>query len=907
MLQVSEVAIPLRDEEGNLVGRTFRLNCIPRRDGCLPTEITLPEELTGESSAPMARVTEGSEYHFELIGNLPPLVKPSPSELFTLDDSSGLKGRIRTGLHTGIIPIEFTSVDDELLGRATIECIPSKLSYEKQYRWMLRDIADIAAEIIAEKFSPSIQTFAPDDTRDPETLYQQFAFVHSLLAGSEFDAAVAEILRSPHRTWVGETEERPIGKGLGNGLEVLRAVTRSGRRLAWPGSTVPGLASLPVIISRTTNVEDTDNPENRFIKHVFQTWRDLSSRVEALLNSQKSSPARDRGIRESKDVGQKLESLLHEQLFREVGRMEFFPASSQVLFRRPGYREIFHSYLQSETAAQLAWPGGNDVYGAGKKNVATLYELWIFFALAKLVAGLCTVETLNLEKLVRVGDSGFSLTIRRGRRLALSGTTQRFGRKIGLTLFYNKSFSPSLAMDTGSWTRTMRPDYSLRVRAVPTFDDFTDEAWIHFDAKYRIEDIADIAGDEELVGSDEQDEDASDAVTDRADESVYVRDDLLKMHAYKDAVRRTIGAYILYPGSQERTFEEYREILPGLGAFPFSPTAEGDPLGALRVATFIDETLNHLAWQGSDEIRSRFWVSRASEKGNGSELKMSQLPLLPQPPSDSRVGVVVSSNEEFEWIRLNRLVPVSSDRYRDLLKCDLVLLSGPDERLELRAVLDLRDVAEEELKAKGYPSKTVGRIMCLEIEIAGRDTGAIDYTRIGDRGMLPLSEMLERRTESIRPWASAEKDTEWVFAYGSNLDLKQLASRCPASRLNWYKARAVGWRICFPQFSRNRGGGVASIVEDPQRRCLGIAFSVTPNDLSGLDRFEGIPRSYSRRTIQVVDELGNAHEVWTYIGNSETANVVAPTEAYLGIILKSLRSLGYSEQYVQEVISAASP
>ena len=48
------------------------------------------------------------------------------------------------------------------------------------------------------------------------------------------------------------------------------------------------------------------------------------------------------------------------------------------------------------------------------------------------------------------------------------------------------------------------------------------------------------------------------------------------MHAYRDAIRRSAGAYVIYPGDEERTpFMEHHEVLPGLGAFPLRPGATG--------------------------------------------------------------------------------------------------------------------------------------------------------------------------------------------------------------------------------------------------------------------------------------------------------------------------------------------
>ena len=44
------------------------------------------------------------------------------------------------------------------------------------------------------------------------------------------------------------------------------------------------------------------------------------------------------------------------------------------------------------------------------------------------------------------------------------------------------------------------------------------------------------------------------------------------MHAYKDAIRRTGGAYILYPGTDNQNpLKGFHEIIPGLGAFAIRP------------------------------------------------------------------------------------------------------------------------------------------------------------------------------------------------------------------------------------------------------------------------------------------------------------------------------------------------
>ena len=88
---------------------------------------------------------------------------------------------------------------------------------------------------------------------------------------------------------------------------------------------------------------------------------------------------------------------------------------------------------------------------------------------------------------------------------------------------------------------------------------------VHFDAKYRLENIDGLFGAEN-----------SDAAAEETNGN-YKRQDLLKMHAYRDAIKPSQGAYVLYPGrsSKPSRFEGFHEILPGLGAFGVAPDDAG--------------------------------------------------------------------------------------------------------------------------------------------------------------------------------------------------------------------------------------------------------------------------------------------------------------------------------------------
>ena len=197
-----------------------------------------------------------------------------------------------------------------------------------------------------------------------------------------------------------------------------------------------------------------------------------------------------RGVREANALQDELDALLNEPLLREVSSLTHFPGGSQVLQKREGYRELLRAYVEFEIASKLAWDGGEDVYGAGQRDVASLYEYWVFFKLAEIVSSVCNAP-LDLESLVEVSEEGLAIDIRRGKDRVLVGDVERLGRRLRIELWFNRTFAFG-PRDGQSWTRQMRPDYSLRIHAVDEaqLKREADDIWLHFDAKYRIDRLA---------------------------------------------------------------------------------------------------------------------------------------------------------------------------------------------------------------------------------------------------------------------------------------------------------------------------------------------------------------------------------------------------------------------------------
>ncbi len=681
-----------------------------------PPPLFVRGEADPDDGLEQVQLLEGHEYRYVIQDDIGEPTSLEPSELFAQDDASGKTGRVRPRLATGRIVVALIQ-GATTLGIGALEVRSRKLGYLDHYRWMLRDIADMAAEVVMERFAVSEQRFTFDESRDARTLYQQFEFLQSLLSGSEFEAAIRQVLRRPYVVWEELEEIRSPSRGVPGNSDAARQLAKAGRRISWP-TNVLGIPTLPAMFRVHRTETSVDNIANRFVKFALTRWRDVVLLIERALEKEQSVQPVQRGLREVRAVADRLDVLLNEELFRSVGDLSTFPAGNQVLQKREGYRDIFKTHTQFEIASKLAWAGGEDVYGAGQRNVAALYEFWVFLQLAAVFSQLCDVP-LDLGKLIEVDADGLGISLRRGASSRLRGSVQRLGRTFRLELWFNKTFSTRMGTESGAWTRPMRPDVSLFIEAdnAPTFDPI----WLHFDAKYRIEALAEAIpmlpadAESEVRLVDDQ------SAAEEAGSAKYV--DLLKMHSYRDAIRRSAGAYILYPGSQDETCFRYHEILPGLGAFGLRPADTGAPAGARSIGNFAQDVLDHVASQLTQHERERFW-KRESHRGKRTYARTKAAPFLRQPPADTRVLLgYVRSLAQLEWIRRERLYNIRADDRSGAvsatsaaLAVEMILLYGTEEPLELWTVTGAPSVhTAAEMRGLGYPNPRGRLYFCFSL------------------------------------------------------------------------------------------------------------------------------------------------------------------------------------------------
>lgn len=471
------------------------------------------------------QIGEGQEYQYEFSNPNYGFIRTDYVKPFKNKPDIGI---IRPNIYVGTLGLLIQKKTGanwtEVPEKVELEVQSVKSSYREDYRHMLEEITEACFDLILQVNSPVSQTLTVDFGHDSQTDYQRFCFVKSMIESETFQESLQRVFSSPTTSWseIHETNDIRKVKRL-NRSGVKQIISKSNR------SPIPkdhfmnnyGIGSLPDRIDVKRKVDSLDTAENRFIKHALEAFLHFTESFE------KSVQPNSREGKEARAISNRLEEWLSHNLFKEVSRPTTLKLNSPVLQRREGYREILKVWVMFDLAAKLVWEGGDDVYKAGKKDIAKLYEYWLFFKLLSLFQEMFQIEPNELEQII----SSNRLNLKEGNHIALQGVFDSGSRKLNIQFSFNRSFSgKSPYPNSGSWTKGMRPDYTLSFwpKGLKSQEAERQEliTHIHFDAKYKIKSFLQYA--ENLSIQDEEELEAK---------GEYKNADLLKMHAYRDAIR----------------------------------------------------------------------------------------------------------------------------------------------------------------------------------------------------------------------------------------------------------------------------------------------------------------------------------------------------------------------------------
>ena len=152
---------------------------------------------------------------------------------------------------------------------------------------------------------------------------------------------------------------------------------------------------------------------------------------------------------------------------------------------------------------------------------------------------------------------------------------------------------------------------------------------------------------------------------------------------------------------------------------------------------------------------------------------------------------------------------------------------------------------------------------------------------------------------------------QMIFAYGSNLNCKDLQEYCtrkglgPTNMKKICNATLAGYTLAWSFYSQNRGCGVLNIEEKECAKVLGAVLEVDANTLSILDGKEGHPNHYQRIPVNVLSDEGITIKAFAYKASPTfITTAFYPSKEYLEIVANGMRENGLDENYIEDFFRA---
>lgn len=447
-------------------------------------------------------------------------------------------------------------VDGVTSTQIPFEVRSKKMNYEEHYPAIIADLAKAASGLIFYEKSPTFK-YINFQQRVNKSFYEDFMFLEYIFRPENILSAYGYIRRDPHKILQQYVETVPTAFASAIGPSDLINIITNPSNLSQTKQTPPNWPSqmgnyIPKRISQKDYIETRDTPENRFVKYFLGLLHELIIEMNLYVRSKGIGGYPAGKIREFSEI---IQEFTLDGWLKDVGELYSMPSNSQVLQKKEGYREILDYFLIFEFAFNFQWEEVKEDIKGYQKKLSELYEYWCYLKLTEILSKLQNTN-INYSSIFDFDPKKWSIKIKTGEDSSQNFIVAKDDVDVNLELRYNNAFTRS-KLDEYSYSLEMKPDYSLLIK----IDD--NPFLIHFDAKYK----CDL-------------------------KTTFKNEDILKMHTYKDAIKDTLGAYVLYPGRKNQIYKEFSSILPSVGAFPLTPGVGVND--AKNIEIFINQVIDYL-------------------------------------------------------------------------------------------------------------------------------------------------------------------------------------------------------------------------------------------------------------------------------------------------------------------------
>lgn len=140
-----------------------------------------------------------------------------------------------------------------------------------------------------------------------------------------------------------------------------------------------------------------------------------------------------------------------------------------------------------------------------------------------------------------------------------------------------------------------------------------------------------------------------------------------------------------------------------------------------------------------------------------------------------------------------------------------------------------------------------------------------------------LREISKKQKQSKEVQSKSRGKTYLYFAYGSNMNMKQMAQRCPNS-VPMFKATLHNAKMVFKYY--------ADVESEKKKRSFvkGAVYEITKDCMKALDKYECCPKFYKKVKCVVQGPFDKYYEAFMYVMQPNVRALELPSEQYINTI-----------------------